>query len=456
MTPDAETSPKLCTAPLFYRQWEIVRNPSRFIDVLIREFGDFVYYRGLIKFYLINNASLIKKVLNETHRNFDKNTVIYNRFRNAFGNGLVTAEGSHWRRQRKLIQPSFSPKSIENFFRIMLSSSNEVVKRWERFCESRATFNLTQEMNLLTLEIAGKSLLSDGFNSAARDIIKWTQVINKYSAGVPFPIISKKWFPSPLNFKLSRALNEYRSFMSKTINARKGNELGEDLLSVFLRMRDEETGQSMHDDEIAEEVLGIIVGGQETSATALVWTLYELSLNAEVEEKLLNEIMDVTNGEQISFTKIGELKYLKMVIQESMRLHPPFWFENRNAMHDVELGGAHIRKGSMIAFSRYALHRNTEYWEDPETFKPDRFDEESFREKNGLQSLAYLPFSSGPRICIGRHFAMMEMMVILCSILQKYKLRVNSHYKHKVAINLTMEPKGGLPVFIERRQGTGF
>ena len=451
MTNDAETSPELCKAPLFYRQWEIVRDPSKFINVLIGEFGDFVYYRGLIKFYLINNASLIKKVLNETHRNFDKNTVIYNRFRNAFGNGLVTAEGSHWRRQRKLIQPSFRPKSIENFFQIMLSSSNESVKRWADFCESKTTFNLTEEMNLLTLEIAGKSLLSDGFNSAARDIIRWTQVINKYSAGIPFPIISKKWFPAPLNFKLKRALNEYRSFISKTIEARKGNELGEDLLSIFLGMRDEETGQSMNDDEIGEEVLGIIVGGQETSATALVWTLYELSHNAEVEEKLLNEIMEVTNGDQIKFSSIRELKYLKMVIQESMRLHPPFWFENRNTMNDVELGGVHIRKGSMIAFSRYALHRNKNYWEDPETFNPDRFDEDSSRVKNELQSSAYLPFSSGPRVCIGRHFAMMEMMVILCSVLQKYKLRVSSHYKHKVAINLTMEPKGGLPVIIERR-----
>jgi cytochrome P450 len=390
-------------------------------------------------------------VLNETHRNFDKNTVIYNRFRNAFGNGLVTAEGVHWRRQRKLIQPSFRPKLIEGFSQIMLSSSNRTIKRWDDFCKSKTTFNLTEEMNMLTLEIAGKSLLSDGFNRAAKDIIRWTHVINKYSAGIPFPIISKKWFPSPLNFKLRRALREYRSFISKTVEARKGNDQGEDLLSVFLSMRDEKTGQGMDEDEIAEEVLGVIVGGQETSATALVWTLYELSLNADVEEKLLNEIMNVTSGEQIDFSRIGGLKYLKMVIQESMRLHPPFWFENRNAMHDVELGGVRIQKGSMIAISRYALHRNADYWDDPEKFNPNRFDEESSRENSGADSFAYQPFSSGPRVCIGRHFAMMEMMIILCSILQKYKLRVDPYYKHRVATNLTMEPKGGLPVILERR-----
>ena len=217
-------------------------------------------------------------------------------------------------------------------------------------------------------------------------------------------------------------LKEYRSFILNAIGDRKGNDLGEDLLSVILSLRYEETGQGMDEDEIAEEVLGIIVGGQETSATALVWTLYELSLNPEIEEKLLDQIMNVTSGEQINFSRIGELKYLKMVIQESMRLHPPFWFENRNAMHDVKLGGVRIKKGSMIAISRYALHRNTDYWDDPETFNPDRFDEESSNNNNASSSFAYQPFSSGPRVCIGRHFAMMEMMIILCSILQKYKL----------------------------------
>ena len=170
MTTDSDNSPKLCKAPRFYKQWKIIRDPSKFINVLIKEFGDFIYYRGIINFYLINNSSLIKKVLNETHRNFDKNTVIYNRFRNAFGNGLVTAEGAHWRRQRKLIQPSFKPKLIEGFSQIMLNSTNRTIERWDSFCESETTFNLTEEMNMLTLEIAGKSLLSDGFNSAAKDI----------------------------------------------------------------------------------------------------------------------------------------------------------------------------------------------------------------------------------------------------------------------------------------------
>ncbi|MED5259605.1 MAG: cytochrome P450, partial [Verrucomicrobiota bacterium] len=426
---------ELCHPPRFYRQWEVIKNPSNFINNLISQYGDFIHYRGLIDFYLINNAELIKKVLNETHRNFDKNTIIYNRFRNAFGNGLVTAEGDHWRRQRKLIQPAFKPLSIKSFFDIMVKSSMQMIERWRSEYVSLTSFNLTEEINKLTLDIAGKSLLSNGFNKAAKRIIGWTHSINKYSAGIPLPFISHPSFPSPLNLKLNRALKEYKSFIFETIKERRNSSPKDDLLSVFLNMRDEETGEKMKDDEIAEEVLGIIVGGHETSATALVWTIFELCSNSAVNEKLLLEIDKVTGKGKIDFNKIGEFKYMKMVIQESMRLHPPFWFENRNALSDVELGGVSIPKGSMSAFSRYALHRNKRDWDSPEEFIPDRFDLDEDDEKINMS--AYLPFSSGPRICIGRHFAMMEMTVILCLILKNYKISICPNYKHNVAINLT-------------------
>ena len=175
-------------------------------------------------------------------------------------------------------------------------------------------------------------------------------------------------------------------------------------------------------------------------------------MNESVEAKVVNEIERVTGGGEIDFSQAGELKYTKMVIQEAMRLHPPFWFENRSAIHDVELGGALIPKGSMIAFSRYALHRNARYWQDPETFNPSRFDEEASGTDDLMRSAAYTPFSSGPRVCIGRHFAMLEMIVILCKVLQRYKVQTSAHYEHKVATNLTMEPKGGLLVNLKPRE----
>jgi cytochrome P450 len=450
---EIQTQLELRRAPRFYKQWMLPVNPSDFLNRLISDFGDFVHYRGLFSFYLINDPELVKYVLKETHRQFDKNTVIYNRFRNALGNSLVNAEGAHWRRQRKLIQPSFNPASIKIFFNNMIESSNQLVTKWDSFAGSGNSFNVATDMNILTLEIAGKSLFSDGFNKAAPSIRKWTQVINKYSACPPIPILTNPRFPTPLNLKLKQVLKEYRAFIDGIIQERLENSPDKnDLLSTFLAIRDEETGEPMEDREIAEEVLGMIIGGHETSSTALTWIFYELDKNPAVEAKMVEEIQRVTENQQLEFEKVQELKYTKAVIQEAMRLHPPLWFENRNTLREVELGDSILPKGSMVILSRYALHRNSKVWKNPDLFDPNRFYPETPDTINGFKtSGAYIPFSSGPRVCIGRHFAMMEIIVILCTLLQKFRIRVSSDNQHAVATNLTMELRNGLLIDIEKR-----
>ena len=443
---------KLKNAPRFYKQWMLAGNPSNFIDRLITDFGDFVRYRGLFNFYLINDPELVGIVLKETHKSFDKNTVIYNRFRNALGNSLVNAEGAHWRRQRKLIQPSFNPASIKSFFANMVDSSNKLTAKWDRQAVSNDSFNLSEDMNALTLEIAGKSLFSDSFESAVASIRKWTQVINRYSGFPPIPLLTNPRFPTPLNLKLKRALKEYGSFIQKMLQERLEVPGKEDLLSAFLSIRDEETGKPMNDTEIAEEVLGMIIGGHETSSTALIWIFYELDQHPAIEDKILKEIHDVMGTRQMEFGNIQEMKYTKAVVQETLRLHPPLWFENRNTMKDVDLGDSKIPKGSMIVMSRYALHRNFRVWEAAAEFNPDHFYPEVPKMVNGFKiSGAYIPFSSGPRVCIGRHFAIMEIIVVLCTLLRKFRVRVSSRNQHSVATKLTMEPRNGLLVNVKKR-----
>lgn len=428
-------------------------NPSDFIDELIRRFGDFVHYRGLIDFYLINDPELVRQVLKETHRTFDKDTVIYNRFRNALGNSLVNAEGKHWQKQRRLIQPAFGPKTIKSFYDIMANASETLANRWQTHAEDKQTFDVSREMNLLTLEIAGKSLFSDGFIDRASDIREWTQVINRYSAKPPLPIIGHPDFPTPMNLKLKRVLQEYNTFIYEMIDRRIEGEAQSDLLSVFLSMEDDETGEKMEISEIAEEVLGMIIGGHETSSTALTWIFYELNNHPQIEAELTQELQQVTKGKPLRFEQVSELRYMKAIIEEAMRLHPPLWFENRNAKEDVELGGSIIPKGSMVALSRYALHRNPRIWERPDEFDPTRFltdDDDAAKKQKAAGN--YIPFSSGPRVCIGRHFAMMELIVILSTILQRYQVHVSPRNSLKVATNLTMELRDGLLIELTTRK----
>ncbi len=221
------------------------------------------------------------------------------------------------------------------------------------------------------------------------------------------------------------------------------------MIGRLLAARDEETGAPMSDHEIAEEALGMIIGGHETSSSALSWIWCELDQNPAVRERLLAELEEVVGTQPLSMEHLPRLVYARMVIEETLRLHPPFWFENRNVVDDVELWGEHIPKGSVVVFSRYSLHRHAGFWKDPERFDPERFRPD--QEENKRSVHAHIPFGGGPRICIGVHFAMMELLVVLAVIARKYKVVLDASHRHEMAAHLTMTPKYGVKVRLEAR-----
>lgn len=433
----------------FYRQWMLAGNPALFFDRLVQDFGDFVHYRGLFSFYLLNHPALVKQVLQETNKSFDKHSVIYNRFRNAFGNGLVVAGGDRWRRQRKLMQPMFGHQAVERFFELMVDSARQAVERWEPACRSGAVFDIAAEMNLVTLQIAGRALFHDSFDQTAERIGRWTHIINQYSAKPPLPIVRSLWFPSRINHRLKLALAEFHTFLQEMIDHRRASDDQSDLIGILLKARHEESGEPMSNLEIAEEALGMIIGGHETSSSALSWIWCELDKNPAVREQLHAELASVVGSRPLSFEDLPRLTYTRMVIEEALRLHPPFWFENRNVAADVELGGVLIPRGSVVIFSRYSLHRHADFWKDPERFNPERFRPE--HEENKRSVHAYVPFGGGPRICIGVNFAMMELLVVLATIARQYKVILDSSHRDHMAAHLTMTPKYGVKVRLEAR-----
>ncbi|MGJ8642829.1 MAG: cytochrome P450 [Luteolibacter sp.] len=428
----------------FSHTWMVAKNPALFIQSLVRDHGDFVRYKGLLDFHLVNHPALVRAVLKNTHRDFDKNSRIYNHFRNVFGNGLVTAEGDAWKRKRKLMQPVFTPASSLKFFPGMLEAAKNTVASWNKFAGESLTFDMAEEMNHLTLEIAGRSFFGDGFDNSAKRIRAWTEAINRYSAKPPLPIVSHLRFPSPTNLLVRKMMKDFRDFMRGLIHDRVNAPPQDDLLGILL------STETMDEAEICEEILGMIVGGHETAATALTWFWYELHHHPKIEQKVVAEIAAVIGDSPLTPEKLCELTYTDRVMNETMRLHPPFWFENRNTMQDIELGGVKIPKGTMVAFSRYSLHRHPDYWENPDAFDPSRFDPE--KPGNPGASCAYVPFGGGPRICIGRHFAMMELLVIAVTVLQRYHVIVDSSDRHQMAAKLTMAPKHGLIVTLKKRE----
>jgi cytochrome P450 len=379
-----------------------------------------------------------------TMRDFDKNSRIYNHFRNVFGKGLVTAEGEAWKRKRKLMQPMFSSSAIGSYFSLMVDSTISAMQKWP----DETVFDFAEEMNNLTLEIAGRAFFSAGFDGSVERIRKWTNSINRYSAKPPIPVVSDLRFPSPTNLRVRKTMKDFTEFMLGLIHERRDGAPKEDLLDVILSAVYED-GTKVDEDEVCEDILGMILGGHETSATALTWFWYELNQHPDVEKKVLEEIHSVVGDEPLKKEHLSELTYTNWVIQETMRLHPPFWFENRNAMADVELGGTVIPRGSMVVFSRYSLQRHPDFWENPDAFDPSRFDPENTH--NPGVACAHIPFGGGPRICIGRHFAMMELLVIITTVLRGLCVSVDPTNRHSMSAKLTMEPRHGLLVTATKR-----
>ena len=439
----------LVKAPRFYKQWMLLGDPSDYIDTLIKNFGDFVYCRGVTDFYLINSPDLIAQICKDTHRNFDKQTVIYKRFRHALGNGLVNSEGEHWKKQRKLINPSFSPVSLEGYFSQILKQTQSSIDSWGGSTSEEKVINFEQEMNHLTLQIAGAVLFSSSFEMKQKDIYDWVKVISKFSARPPIPIIGNPYFPRPLTFKTNKVLKNFQNFIRELIIERRDQPQEDDLFSLFLTMEDDDTGEKMNDQEIAEEVLGMIFGSHESTATAITWLLYELTQNKEGLEALVNEIDTVTKGDAIKFGDLSKLSYLESALYETLRLHPPFWFENRRVIQEVSLGGHRFKKGEVVAFSRYAVHRNPKIWDSPNDFNLKRFLDNDLKEL--FRSGKYLPFGMGTRLCIGRHFAMMELKIITVTLLQNFMISLDGHNTGEKATNLTMELKDGLTLKLIKR-----
>ncbi len=443
-------SGELAKPPWGYRQWMLAGNPALFFDHLANRFGDFVHYRGIFNFYLINHPELIKTVLQQTNKTFDKNTAIYRRFRNAFGDGLVVSEDSQWRCQRKLMQPMFGHHAIEQFFPVMVDSTNEMLDRWQARANHESSFDIAPEMSRLTLEIVGRTLFSDNFGGISDKIREWTHTIDNYSAKPPIPVIRDPWFPSSRNRGLKRTLREFHGFIQKMIDERQSTKHENDLLGILLQAKSPESGQAMSRHLIADEVLGMIVGGHETSSSALTWAWYELARHPDQLAQVLDEIDQVVGSGPLQIEKIKDLTFTKMILNEVLRLHPPFWFENRNARQNTKLAGVDLPAGSLILMSRYSLHRHREYWREPDQFNPDRFQPK--HEENERSSYAYIPFGGGPRICIGTHFAMMEMIVILALIGSRFKISLSSEDRHEMAAATTMTPKFGVRVVARPRK----
>jgi len=426
----------------------VQHEPLELLRQGFHDHGDIVRFRfGMTLAYLLAHPDHIAHVLHHNHRNYNKRNIDYAMLRRLLGNGLLTSDGAFWHRQRRLMAPMFHRQRIAGFCALMVSSTQEMLERWDMVAVREEAFDVTAEMTRLTLAIVAKALFSADVSDDAEAIGAALTEVNRQLG--EFSLLDMFWMvPTRRKRRFREAVAALDAVVGKIIDARRrAIHHNEDLLSMLLEAVDEETNETMTPRQVRDEVLTLLLAGHETTANALAWTWYLLALNPEAEQKLHDEISGVLGGRPPVATDVPRLSYTRMVIEESMRLYPPAWAISRNAIGEDEIGGYRVRRGTNMIICSFITHRHPAIWEAPERFDPERFSPER---SAGRPSFAYLPFGGGPRICIGNGFAMTEAQLVLATVAQRYRLRLVPGHPVEPHPLITLRPRHGIQMTLHR------
>lgn len=400
------------------------RTPLQFLAHMIRTYGDVSQFRLMnLPIIILNHPDDIQRVLQKNHMNYNKDAILFNASKTVFGNGLVThVGGPEWLRHRRLMQPAFHHQRIDAMGMLMTNAALELIERWEKGGDKSLVVDMDAEMMRLTLQITSKALFSMDVAHESNPFGQACDQVNKTLVGyIRFPLIPLNW-PTPQHLRYRRAIQRMDEICYDVIRQRReSNEDLGDLLSMMLQTKDEESGEGMNEQELRDEVITLLFAGQETSAEALTWTFYLLSQHPEVEAQFHAELDQVLNGRTPTISDLPRLPYTKMLVEESMRIYPPAWEVMRNTIHDDVLGGYHVPAGSVLFWSQYTVHRHPDFWDNPEEFRPERFSPQEVAKRHNY---AYIPFSNGPRVCIGNSFSLVEIQLVLAMLGQRYRFRL--------------------------------
>lgn len=364
----------------------------------------------------------VEGVLRSNRDNYIKG-VVYDGARLLLGEGLVTAEGSAWERQRSLAQPAFCSTQLGAYLQTMAECTEDLLREWRRL-PTGETIDLTEAITQLTLAIAGRTLfgldLSGHGNKAGKAFRDGLRGIGSRGPGglaVPLRL------PTPVNIRFRRALVTLDKIVYDIIRRFRAGEADNaenTLLGMLMAARDPETGKGMSDRLLRDEIVTLYLAGHDTTANMLLWAFYLLSSSSAVRDRLERELDTLPDG-LTSLTVLKNLEYAPMVLSEALRLYPPAWTIARNVIDDDEVCGYNVPGGSFVLLSPFITQRLEEFWPDPEEFDPQRFSAENVRERHRF---AWFPFSAGPRICIGKQFSMLEGQVILAQVMREFRVNV--------------------------------
>ncbi len=415
-------------------------------------YGDIIRLKiGSDDVYLLTHPDMAEQVLQMNNRNYIKGDLL-EKLREVAGNGLFTSEGEFWRKQRRMMQPAFHRTLIAGFGDMMVDETDALIERWAGHAASGESFRIDGDITGLTLTIVAKALFTtsmtpDDLTTVTETIGPLLEEVNRRQRR-PFDLREK--LPTAENRAFDHNLERANALIHRIIDNRRQHPGDyKDLLQMLMDMRDEDTAEGMSDQQLRDEVITLFVAGHETTATALSWAFMLLSEQSTARVELQKEVDTVLAGRRPTADDYPNLPYTLAVFEETMRLYPPVTMIPRTLLDTDTLGGYAVPKGASVVINTYALHHHPDFWENPEGFDPTRFFPENTK---GRHQFAYVPFSRGPRFCIGEPFAKLEATMVLARMTQKFDLNLTPGQNIEMRPISTLRPEPGVFVTLKPRQ----
>jgi cytochrome P450 len=346
--------------------------------------------------YVVSDPQYAIYVLRDNWQNYKKGQAI-KRVGLLLGNGLMVSEGEFWKSQRRVIQPTFHDNVISTMMNVIVGPNLALLEKWANAAQQKEIVNITRDLSLMVLKVTLSSIFGEDYEQVAPH----------------FAVLSEE---PARDLRFAQTFRSLGKMVSQVAaHRREEKTAAADILAMLMHARDRESGEVMPDRQLVSEIMTLVVAGHETTASTLNWTWYLLSQHSDVEKKLSEELGCLAGGALPELRDLSKVTYTRHVIDEAMRLYPPGWLMTRRALKEDQLGDYFVPAGTEIYISPYLIQRHPALWEDPDRFNPDRFEA-------GQPGLAMLPFSAGPRKCIGEFFARIEMQIHLMTIARHLRL----------------------------------
>lgn len=421
----------------------MARNPVRVLSKYTELLGGTFrfYFGGVREAIVTTDPAVIQHVLKTNAENYHKSEIQVKRMGHFLGKGLLTHHGEVWRTQRRLIQKGFDRKQLDVLSSIMQDSLAESLRDFDE--QARAgPVDICPHLMRITFGMVGKSLFGASLKDEDIALISRTiSVIQEFMVRQTIQPYLNPWFA------VSGDLRRHENMRARAdgillayIKRRREQTPGHDLLQILLDARYSD-GEGMSDELILSESMQLLVAGHETSSNALSWLLYLLSSRPDCLEKLREEFDSVLNRAPLSYSDVPKFEFAVQVIQEALRLYPPFWMVDRMALSDDRVGDVAIPRGSTVVVFVYGAHHSPRHWENPESFDPERF---SKANEKLHTPFAYLPFGAGPRGCIGGNYATLQILMILSVVLRRYNFQVAPGQTIEARPMVILRPEHGI------------